>query len=79
MSLTRPKSAGARKTAYNALDAIEPNVRHLTGLVAALRILGEAGDSIEPTAISALARCASETLDEIERDWRSAIDILRRG
>lgn len=79
MSLTRPKWAGATETAYDALDDVEPNVRHLTGLVAALRILGEAGDSIEQTAISALARCASAALDEIERDWRSAIKILRRG
>ena len=60
-----------------ALDQMEPDLRHLDGLITALRILGEAGDSIEPVAVSSLGRCASETLEEIERNWRTAIGAMR--
>lgn len=60
-----------------ALDDMEPQLRHLNGLMTAFRILGEAGDSIEPVAVSSLARCAQETLEEVERNWRTAISGLR--
>ena len=65
------------KSALGALDAIEPELRHLNGLISALSILGEATDSIEPVAIFSLARCAHQTLGGIARDWRLAIDALR--
>ncbi len=67
----------AAKSALGALDAIEPELRHLDGLITVLRVLGEATDSIEPVAISSLARCAGQTLEDIERDWRAAIEALR--
>lgn len=65
--------------AIDALDEIEPSLRHLAGLVAALRLLGEVDDSIEPIIVSALARCAEESLTEVERSWRIAIGKLRQG
>jgi hypothetical protein len=46
--------------ALGALDEMEPDLRHLEGLIAAFRILGEADDSIEPVAISSLALCARD-------------------
>lgn len=61
----------------SALDELEPELRHLVGLITALRILGEANDSIEPVAVSSLARCAQVTLEEIERNWRTAINAMR--
>jgi hypothetical protein len=64
-------------SAVDALDDIEPDLRHLDGLIAAFRILGEVDDSIEPVAVSSLARCARETLEEIERNWQTAIGALR--
>jgi hypothetical protein len=64
-------------SALDALDAMEPELRHLDGLIAAFRILGEADDSIEPVAVSSLARCARETLEGLERNWRTAIGTLR--
>lgn len=67
----------ATDVVIGALDGIEPELRHLDGLITTLRILGEADDFIEPVAISSLARCARETLEEIERDWRTAIGALR--
>jgi hypothetical protein len=47
-------------SALGALDEMEPELRHLGGLIAAFRILGEADDSIEPVAVSTLARCARD-------------------
>ncbi|MEP9389441.1 hypothetical protein [Mesorhizobium sp. KR9-304] len=64
-------------SALGALDEMESDLRHLIGLIAAFRILGEADDSIEPVAVSSLARCAHETLEELERNWRTAIGALR--
>lgn len=64
-------------SALGALDEMEPELRHLDGLIAAFRILGEADDSIEPVAVSSLARCARETVEELERNWRTAIGALR--
>jgi hypothetical protein len=61
----------------DALDDIEPELRHLYGLVAAFRMLGDADDAIEPVAVSSLARSAGETLEEIERNWRIAIATWR--
>ncbi len=65
------------ESAVGALDEMEPELRHLDGLITALRILGEADDSIEPIAMSSLARCARESLEQIEQDWRTAIRALR--
>jgi hypothetical protein len=65
------------ETAVEAIDSMEPELRQLTGLLFALRILGEADDAIEPVAISSLARSAGSTLDDIEQLWRTAIEALR--
>ncbi|MBX3582968.1 MAG: hypothetical protein KF810_13835 [Rhizobiaceae bacterium] len=65
------------ETAVDALDGMESELRQLAGLVVALRILGEAGDAIEPPAISSIARSAADTLDEIDKSWRQAIAALR--
>lgn len=73
-------SAGEMLTSavLGALDRMEPDLRHLDGLIRAFRILGEADDSIEPVAVSSLARCAQEMLEEIERNWRTAIGAIRK-
>lgn len=73
----RSKSDPAVEAALEALDGIEPELRQLTGLLFALRILGESDDAIEPVAISSIARSACSTLDEIEQLWRTAIGALR--
>lgn len=64
-------------SALGALDEMEPDLRHLVGVLTAFRILGEAADSIEPVTVSSLARCAQETLEQIERNWRTAMAALR--
>lgn len=75
----KPITKGSKTvcSVLNALDDIEPDLRHLCGLIATFRILGEADDPIEPVAISSLTRSAAETLEEIERNWRTAIGVLR--
>ena len=77
---TNKTAAGRRhdlETIVHTLDEMEPELRHLAGLVMALRILGEADDAIEPLAISSIARSAGSTLDDIDRAWRSAMAGLR--
>lgn len=74
---SRWRSDGGRSS--DALDEIEPNLQHLAGLISVLRLLGQAADSVEPVAVSSLARCSGETLDAIEQSWRMAIGALRQG
>lgn len=78
--MPRSKKSDRKPAAENvveALDGMEPELRQLAGLVAALRYLGEADDVIEPVAISSLARSAGSALDDIEQLWRTAIGALR--
>ena len=49
------KNCPGHETAVEAIDGMEPELRQLTGLLVALRVLGEADDAIEPVAISSLA------------------------
>ena len=72
------KNCPGHETALKAIDGMEPELRQLTGLLVALRVLSEADDAIEPVAISSLARSAGSTLDDIEQLWRTAIGTLRR-
>jgi len=78
--MTKGRIATDRKTiglALEALDDMEPDLHHLEGLITVFQILGEAGDSIEPIAVSSLAYCAHETLQKLERNWRVAISGAR--
>jgi hypothetical protein len=50
------KGGRAARPTLDARDDIEPELRHLHGLRATFRILGEAGDAIEP--VSSLVRNA---------------------
>jgi hypothetical protein len=71
------KGGRTARSPLDALDDIEPELRHLHGLIAAFRIPGEAGDAIEPVAVSSMARSAGEALEEVERNWRIAIGTFR--
>lgn len=75
----RSRLVDAADLAVDALDGMEPDLRHLSGLMLALRTIGEASDAIEPAAISSLARCAGETLAELDRAWRLAHFGKARG
>lgn len=78
MAKKRPaKSETTVNPAVIALDDMEASLRHLDGLLTTFQILGEAGDSVEPIAISSLARCARETLKELEQNWTLVVGAIR--
>jgi hypothetical protein len=78
MGKKRSKSGDmSSQAALEALDFMEPDLHHLDGLMKALQDLGEADDAIDQSAIAALARCASQTVDEIRCNWQTAISMLR--
>lgn len=72
------KDGSAASRVLGALDDMEQDLHHLEGLITTFQILGEAGDSIEPVAVSSLARCARETLEELEQNWQVAIGALQQ-
>jgi hypothetical protein len=58
------------------LFSMEPEIQLLEGVVALLRILAEADDSIEPVAIAAVADCCGEAVSEVSTSWRAALAAL---
>lgn len=80
------KSAKTSQAAHDALhealtdaaDRMEPELYHLRGIVVALRIMGEARDSVEPVALSSLARSGGDALEIIEDAWESARLLARK-
>jgi hypothetical protein len=66
-------SASVKDAVYD----MESELRHLQGLIALLTILGEAHDSVEPVALSALARSGRETSEALLTGWRTAFEGLR--
>ena len=67
----------ARDRSLEALDMMEPDLRHLAGLLMALELLGQGDDSVESAAISSVARCAREAAGRIDASWRTAIASMR--
>ena len=57
----------------DALFHLEPEIRLLEGVVTALRVLGEAPDSIEPIALAALAHCGMTAMCELKLGLRQAM------
>jgi hypothetical protein len=55
---------------------MEPELHHLGGVLATLRIFGEAGDSIEPVALAALARSMEGPVDELAACWRLMLEAV---
>jgi hypothetical protein len=46
----------------DAIYRMEPELHHLEGILATLRIFGEAQDSIEPAALATLTRSTKEAV-----------------
>lgn len=57
----------------DAVHRMEPELQHLAGVLATLRIFGEAGDSIEPVALAALARSMEGSVEELTICWRELL------
>jgi hypothetical protein len=56
---------------------IEPDLQHLQAVVTLLRVLGEAGDSIEPVALTGLAHLSGEALERVTSGWQAALNAVR--
>lgn len=69
---TRGRSVSS--VAKDAVRDMEPELRHLEGVVALLTILGEAQDSVEPVALSALAKSARQIFETLSVSWRAAFE-----
>ena len=73
MAKGRARKRRTDHTSESFVDAVhrmEPELQHLAGVLATLRIFGEAGDSIEPVALAALARSMEGSVDELTVCWR---------
>jgi hypothetical protein len=62
----------------DAVHRMEPELRHLEGILATLLIFGEAGDSIEPAALAALARSMEGSVDELTICWRQLFEAVAK-
>lgn len=69
--------AAAADQIRTALLDIEPELRQIEGVLKLLSILGEAGDSVEPVALAALARAGQSAFEQLSAQWRSGFDALR--
>jgi hypothetical protein len=73
MAKDRSRKRGADHASDGVVDAVhrmEPELQQLAGVLATLRIFGEAGDSIEPVALAALARSMEGSVDELTICWQ---------
>jgi len=60
-----------------ALSDMEPELRQIDGVLKLLSILGEAGDTIEPVALAALARAGESAFEQLSAQWRSGFEASR--
>lgn len=71
----RVREAGYPSESFvDAVHRMEPELQQLAGVLATLRIFGEAGDSIEPVALAALARSMEPSVDELTVCWRQLLE-----
>jgi hypothetical protein len=60
-----------------ALFDMEPELRQIDGVMKLLSILGEVGDSVEPTTLAVLARAGQTAFDQLSAQWRSGFEAFR--
>jgi hypothetical protein len=56
---------------------MEPGLRQIEGMLKLLSILGEAGNTVEPLALAALARAGESAFEQLSEQWRSAFKASR--
>lgn len=59
------------------LFAMEPELRTLEGMIAILRILGDADDAVDPACLAFLANFGGEALNTLSVSWHSSMENLR--
>ncbi len=60
----------------DAIYRMEPELHQLEGILATLRIFGEAQDGIEPAALAALARSTEEAVINMTECWRVIFEAV---
>lgn len=60
----------------DAVYRMEPELHQLEGVLATLRIFGEAQDSIEPAALATLARSTEEAVVNLTESWRAIFEAV---
>lgn len=60
------------------LYSLEPELRHLSGLLSILTLLGETSDAVDPIALSSLGQAAQESFGAIEESWRKLLTEARQ-
>jgi hypothetical protein len=63
----------------DAVYRMEPELRQMDGVLATLRIFGEAQDSIEPAALATLARSTEEAVVNMTECWRLIFEAVAAG
>lgn len=81
MAKHRSRMSGADHASEGIVEAVhrmEPELQQLAGVLATLRIFGEAGDSIEPVALAALARSMEGSVDELTACWQRLLEAVAK-
>lgn len=81
MSKPRKKASSQRLHDGKRLDvlySLEPELRHLGGLLTILSLLGETSDAVDPIALSSLGQAAQESFGVIEESWRRLLTEVRQ-
>lgn len=60
----------------DAVHRMKPELQQLAGVLATLRIFGEADDSIEPVALAALVRSMEGSVDELTGCWQLMLEAI---
>jgi hypothetical protein len=69
--------AAASDRMRTAFFDMEPGLRQIEGVLKLLSILGEAGASVEPLALAALARAGESAFEPLSAQWRSGFKASR--
>ena len=59
------------------LFAMEDELNILSGVMAALSVIGQGRDPVEPRAIAGLARTGDETMERLMAAWHAALAATR--
>lgn len=77
-SKATPPTKSRKHKQLAALFDMEPELRHLGGLLTVLSLLGETSDAVDPIALSSLGQAAQASFGSIEESWRELLADARQ-
>ena len=76
-----PRNRACKAAAADEIRAVlfdmEPDLSQIEGVLTLLSILGEAGDSVEPVALAALARAGENAFEQLSGRWRAGFEASK--